>query len=139
MSSAVIAKGTQLQREDTPGSGTFTTVAEVRSIEGPGNDADEIEVSNMDSGDYKEFKRGLIDAGQIQFAANWFFHATHSQILTDQAAGTVSTWRIRWASMSPVKTATFSAFVKTASFSNNPNDVVQANVTLRVSGAVTYA
>lgn len=137
MSSAVLAKGTQLQVEDSPGAGTYTTIAEVRSIQGPDNEAAEVDVTNMDSGAYLEFIGGLIDPGSLQFPLNWFYHAKHSQLLTDQQAGTTRSYRLRFPQFSPVQRRTFNGFVKSVGFNADPKDTLQANVVIRITGAIT--
>jgi predicted secreted protein len=141
MSNAIFGKGTLLQVETSPGSGTYTTIAEVKSISGPTGESDEIDVTNHDSvGDYREFVRGLIDAGEITTSVNWQPDiAIHQQLHSDQAAGTKRNWRINWNQMTVPWGLSFEAFVKTLGFENPVDNVLAGNATLRVTGATTLA
>lgn len=136
MSSAVRGAGAQLQREVSEGSGTWVTIAEVRSIDGPNASAEEIEVTNLDS-TAKEFIGGLTDFGQLTFPMNWFYHATQSQLAADQITGLERAYRIRFPQFTPARLETFRAYVRDIGKSTAPNDAHQANVVLRITGVVT--
>jgi len=139
----IFGKGTLLQREDSPGSGTYTTVAQVRTIDGPSFDSEEIDVTNHDSpGNFREFIGGLLDAGEITgeliLDPNDGTHDASTGIYADMAARTVREWRIRIPS-TPTVDLTFDAFVKSFPLSFPSDAAITGNFTLRVSGNVTWA
>lgn len=136
MSSAVRGAGTQLQRETTPGSGTWTTIAEVRSIDGPNSQIDQDEVTNLDS-TAREYIAGLRDNGSLSFPYNWFADASHDQLEDDADSGITRNYRIRFPQFSPVQLRTFQAFVQSIGGSVEPGTAMQKNVTLQISGSVT--
>jgi len=117
---------------------TFTDIGEIISIDGPGGENGEIEVTSLDS-TAKEFIADLIDYGQVTAAANFLPGDTqHDQLLADVAARTIRNYQVSWPT-SPASTATFAAYVQ----SYRPNVAAgqqgQANLTLRVTGDVTFA
>lgn len=83
---ARIGQGTQLQHS-TDGV-SYTTIATLTEIGEFGlREADDIDVTNHDSPDgYREFTRGLVDAGDISFTGQW--NAAASQQLPMTGANT---------------------------------------------------
>lgn len=72
MSDAVFGKGTLIQRGDGGSPEVFTTIPEVRSIEGPGGPADVLDVTtHSTAGFFREKLSGLIDAGALAFQINY--------------------------------------------------------------------
>jgi hypothetical protein len=71
-SQAFAGRSSQLQRGDgaTP-TEVFSTIAEVRKITRSGSKADLADVTNMDSGNYREFLPTLLDAGEIALEGNY--------------------------------------------------------------------
>lgn len=68
-SNAVNSVGTLFQRWS---GSVWVTIAEVKSIAGPGMTRETIEVTSLDStGGYKEFIAGFRDAGTVQLAMNY--------------------------------------------------------------------
>src|SRR4051812_25837907 len=80
-SQAIFAQGTLLKIGDggSP-SESFTTIAEVKSIDGPKLDTEDIDVTTHDTSDgFHEFIAGLKNAGELAFTINLVpTHATHS-------------------------------------------------------------
>ncbi len=135
----IFGKGTLLQREDSPASGTYTTVAQIRTIDGPTLDGEEIDVTNHDSsGNFREFIGGLIDAGEISgellFDPNDSTHDGATGLFADLVARTEREWRIVIPS-SPSQTLTFDAFVKSFPLSFPFDGAITSSFTLRVTGA----
>ena len=68
-SNAVNSVGTVFQRWS---GSAWVSIAEVKSIAGPGMTRETIEVTNLDStGGYREFIAGFRDAGTVQLAMNY--------------------------------------------------------------------
>lgn len=98
MSSATAGKGSILSRGngESP-TETFTTIAEVTSIGGPNMKAETIDVTNMDSGGWREFITSLKDAGEVQFGLNFLpGNATHIALIQDEIDTLVRNYRIEW-------------------------------------------
>jgi predicted secreted protein len=137
MSSAIFGKGTKFQVEDAPAAGTYTTIAEVKTISGPSFEAEEIDVTNHDStGDFREFIRGLIDPGEITFEINYQpDDALHQQLFDDLAAGTKRNYKMLFDQMTPTKyQMDFEAFIRSMPITAPVDNVLSANVTVRVTG-----
>lgn len=79
-SQAIFAQGTLLKIGDggSP-SESFTTIAEVKSINGPKFDTADIDVTTHDTSDgFHEYIAGLKEGGELAFAINFVpTHATH--------------------------------------------------------------
>jgi predicted secreted protein len=117
---------------------TFTNVSEVVSFEPPDAQADDIEVTHFESpGGYKEYIRGMLDAGEASFSINWdpTGRATHAQIRTDKNSGLAHNYR--FVLPGSIETITFPAYVKGLKRNVEPNGAITADVTLKVTGAPT--
>lgn len=136
MSSATHAKGTLLQREDSEGAGTYTTIPEVKDITGPALSSGEHDAtSHSTAGLFKEFKAGLIDPGEIQCAINYIAtNASHKLFLSDQIAFTERNYKL----ITTFGTFfLFRAYVKTFSPKFGTDALNAADVTLRIVQALT--
>lgn len=72
MSGAISGFGTLFKTEFTGGSGTYTTISEVKSINGPSMSVETIDVTHMQSpGGYREFISSFKDGGEISFDVNF--------------------------------------------------------------------
>lgn len=131
---AFLGKGTQLRCDF--GSG-FVTIAEVRSISGPTLTAAQVDVSNMDSGDFVEKIRGLIDPGEVTFEMNWFAHSSQESLFTDFVAGTARDFEIRFTQFTPAERLDFNGTCTAYPFNIPTDSQVTANITITVSGAVS--
>lgn len=136
----LVATGTKLRRGGTAG----TAVANVTSIEGPGLDADVIDLSAHDSGNaFRDKAIGLLDAGEITLRLNFDpANATHKDaaggLLNDFRTRTSATWALEFPT-SPAVFWTFTAYVKSVNPSLPHDDKAEASATLVISGAPTLA
>lgn len=125
-------------------SGTYTAIAQMVDISGPTMSADTIEVTNRDGDGWKEFIAGLRDGGEVTF--NIMYDpalTTHSAsaaggVVTILSAGTRNSFRIEFADSAPT-TATFDVVVTKFTPKMPLNDAQVADVTIKVSGAITWA
>lgn len=89
MSQKYAALGTSLAHEVTQGSGTFTAIAGLTSMDGPGGDTEELDSSSHDSaGGFRENLASFRDPGELDIAG--YFdpnEATH-----DATDGIASFW-----------------------------------------------
>lgn len=137
-SSALTSQGMTIAAGDSASPESFTTITEVKGIDGPGGQANEIEVTDLSS-TAKEYILGLQDEGDITLEINYIpANTLHTQLRADKAAGTIRNYRITFTD-SPATTWTFSGLVKGFAVSNATDNVTQASVTLRVSGTIVEA
>lgn len=135
---AVPAIGTKLLRGDGAGTEVFTEIAEVMDISLSGEDASEIDVTDLGATDRRRrFKPGVIDPGNCEFTVNFVpGNSIHEALRTDQIAGTTRNWRIQFPT-SPTKTWGFSGFVKSINWSMAPEETIKSSITIRISGAIS--
>jgi len=136
---AYLAWGTRIDRGNSDGPPeTFAQIHEVTTAAPPNEQADDVEVSHLESpARTKEYIVGMIETGEVSFSVNWnpVDYADHVNIRTDKSTGTTRNWRI----VLPLtrETITFPAYVKGIQRNiGGPNDPVTADITLKVAGAV---
>lgn len=141
---AQTSKFIQLQRGDGAGSETFTTIAEVTDITGPGEQAAQLDASSFDS-DAMEFIAGLTDNGELTFTCNFIGSDAQQQGLrVDSRAGTTRNFKLNF----PVNTrvgettptgVSFAAIVtKPPTPKAGVNAVIKADCSLKISGVATW-
>jgi hypothetical protein len=117
---------------------TFSSIGNVKGFNGFDGQASEIDVTNFASV-AKEFRLGLIDNGQL----NLDLHLDNGDAgqVAARAAQVASTLKnmqvVLPAGTTP--TASFTAFVKQFGITGSVDNVVSANIVLRISGAVSWA
>ena len=137
-SAALDSQGMTLASGDAASPEVFAAITEIGSIDGPGGQANEIDVTDLSS-TAKEFRQGLQDEGDVTCEFNFIPQNTkHALLRSDRAAQTLRNYRITFTD-SPAPTWTFLGFVKGLSISNSVDDVTKASLTLRVTGAITVA
>lgn len=143
MSEARIGWGGKLFLGTANTEASLVELSEIRSVGFPQEQADEIEVTHLQSPDrHKEFIQGLIDSGEFTATTNYVPGSATDLALTDaKSLGTVRKVRIVIPSDDGTGTAdwnfTFSAFVKKyAPDTMEPNAAIQATATFRVTGNV---
>jgi predicted secreted protein len=94
MSSAAFAgRGTKLQFENV--SSQFVDLAEIRTVDFTGSKYDLADVTNMDSGTFREWLPTLADSGEVSFNGNYIPSDTSQQELTAMFnAATLSNWKV---------------------------------------------
>lgn len=140
MSNARTAIGTQLKRGDGGSPETFTKVAEVKSIKGPSQEADLIEVTNLDStGGYQEFITGLKKGGTVSLDANLVPQdAAYKALLADFEALRKVNWQLVMPDASST-TGTFQGFVSKLDRSYEAKSAMNLTIDITITGAITWA
>lgn len=134
MTLAITTKGTQFQVEDTPGSGTFTTVAETKSFDGPNRTAPDLDASNFDSTE-QEFVPGLASPGELQLTLHHMgANAMHQRMEDDVPAGVKRNYKLIFVDGT---IRAFLAAVKEFHPSGDTNTIIMTKVSLKISGAIT--
>jgi predicted secreted protein len=141
---AIAAIGTLLKAGDGASPEVFTTLAEVRDIDGPSMTAEEIDVTNHSTvGNFAESIPGLLDAGSLSFAHNWIFtDASQALLEADYLARVRRTYRLVFpvdaaATAEADRTWEFEAYVQQLGVSAPVRDALTRNTVLRVVGAPT--
>jgi len=139
----ISAFGTLLKIGDGGDPETFTTIAEVSSISGPGLSLDTIDVTHHSStAGWREFVGGLLDAGEVSFDINYTpTDATHDAstgLIKDMVDRTVRNFQLVFPDTGNT-TWSFSALVTGFEPSEPIDDKLAASVTLKLTGQPTLA
>jgi hypothetical protein len=135
--------GTLLKIGDGGATEVFTTVAEVTSITGPSLQLGTQDVtSHSSAGTFREFQATLIDPGEVTFTI-WYdpneaTHGAATGLIKDMLDRTLRNFKLEMPT-TPTVTASFAAFVTTAPLSFPIDGAMEADVTLKISGPVTFA
>ena len=94
-SSAFAGRSSQLKRGDGASPEVFSTITEIKRITRTGAKADLADVTNMDSGSYREFLPTLLDAGELNFDGNYIPSDATQQTLQSDFDGQVKhNWQV---------------------------------------------
>lgn len=143
MSDATIGYGSKLKRGDGGAPEIFTAIAEVVTFDPPGGEADEVEVTNLDSADRrKEHIQGMIESGEVAMEMNFLpTDATQNSstgLIADLASGTVKNWQLLYSDAAGT-TATFAGFIKAfAPGTVETGAALRATATIKVTGGVVW-
>lgn len=134
--------GTLLQIGDGGATEVFTTIAEVKDINGPNLSSDEHDTTNQSStGGWEENVASVLRSGEVTFDVNWDpADGTHDEaapgLWGDLVAKTLRNFKLILTDTA-THTITFAARVKGMSPSNPVAGVRMAAITLKPSGAIT--
>lgn len=126
-----------LERETTPGGGTYAPVANMTSLSGPGIEREQIDVTAHDSPDqWEEFVFGIKRSGEVEIEVN-YDPVAHDALLDDFSSSKPRGYRIVW----PDDAATTWSF-KAGLVGFEPeaphDDKLAATCTFKVSGPPTF-
>lgn len=138
-SQAFAPRGTQLQRGTNPLAPTgYTTIAEVIKITRSGSKADLADVTNMDSGVFREFLPTVLDSGEVSIEFNLLpGSATQATLLSDFNNQTLSPYKIELPG-GTLGTWIFNAYVVSDDFDLEYSKQGHKTVKLKITGGVTY-
>lgn len=112
--------------------------AELKQIGPPTVSRDTIDATNFDSNNYEEFVPGLIRTGECTLSFNHVPTDTgQAGLKSDLDNGTLQTFSITFP-FSSTKTLAFSGIVQSWQLQTDYNGIMMLNVTIKVSGAVTW-
>lgn len=140
-SQALPAYGTLLQRETTPGSTVYATVAEVKSMTGPSMKGDVIDVTTHSSaaaGAWREKISSLLDPGEVTFAINLVPSLAGHKALIADFTGRVKT---KFKLIFPDVGGTFwlcEGFITAFGMKAETDGVLEADLTVTLTGATTF-
>jgi hypothetical protein len=131
---AVHSYGSTLGYSATSG-GSYTNVAEVVEVDGPSLQVSEVDVTSLASPSaHKEFLPGLVDPGDIKLKLN-LLTSQFSTVWGFAAGRTFKYWKI---TLSNGDTAVAYGFIKELHPSAPDNKQLMADMTIKVSGPITY-
>ncbi|HEQ98808.1 MAG TPA: outer capsid protein Hoc [candidate division Zixibacteria bacterium] len=136
MSNAVAGVGTQFKRGDGASSETFTAIAEITRIGGPGQTRELIDVTSLDStGGWREFIAGFRDGGELTLEMNFTLDG-YSEMLTDFLSDDSVNYQIVLPN-TEASVLDFAGFVMDLPLDIDPADAIKLNVTIKLTGAVS--
>ena len=138
---AVSSYGTLLKIGDGGGSEVFTTIGEVRDISGPGFALGTEEVSAHDGSGWREFIPTLKEGGEVTFKIN-FNKATTQGFTGGLYIDFVNKTKRNFQLVLPTTvaaTAAFAAHVVGYPFDLPVEGAITADITLNITGAVTWS
>lgn len=143
-SQAIPGYGTLLKRGASagylPASQNFTTLGEVKSIDGPSTKVSVIDVtthSSAASGNYMEKIASLIDPGEVTADLNWVpSDTTHQNLRTDLTSRTKRAWCLALPSPASANVV-FDGYVTDFPLSFPVDDVIGGSITITISGPIT--
>ncbi|RJT32800.1 hypothetical protein D3227_25715 [Mesorhizobium waimense] len=137
-------RSAKLKMGDGGGPEIFTAVANIASVTGPNETMTMLDGTHLDSGEFTEKIPGMKDGGQV--AMNCHFDPTNAT--HDASTGlkkkfddkTLTNFQIDltaiWATNNLIS---FAAYVNLGPIQIAPNEIITREVTLEVSGAVTWS
>lgn len=135
-SNALEAQGMKLKRGTGSGPVVYTDIPEIKSFSGPGGSASVQDVTDLNS-TAKEKRMGLADEGQLQFTINYLpDNAVHAGLRTDRASRAKTPFKLVFTDAGAMEW-TFDAFVTGFSISGAVDGVIEAQVTLEITGSIT--
>lgn len=124
---------------------SYVAVAQIRDLSGPAIKQDTNEVTHRDGNKWREFVGGLRDGGEVSFDIVYDPDlASHGASATPGLAymamnGTVGDFQITWPDANPAQTCTFNALVTSFQPNAPMGDALTADVTLKITGSLTWA
>ena len=133
---ALESQGTKVQMNSIALPATFSDIPEVKEITFRTGSAAVIDVTDLSSA-AKEKRMGLADEGQMTMTLNWIpTNAVHAEIDAAKADRKPRSFRILL-SDTGTYTYSFDGFVLGVSLSASVDGVLEASVTIEITGAVT--
>jgi predicted secreted protein len=138
-SNALEAQGMLIKIGNGASPQVFSTISEIKTFSGPTGSAAVIDVTDLSS-TAKEKRMGLADEGQLSFTINYIPDNTqHTLLRTRRASREETNFKMVFTDDSPSTTWSFSAFVTGFAVSGAVDNVVEANVTLEITGSITQS
>lgn len=135
-SGAIPAYGTLLKRDD--GTGTFTTIAEVKSMDGPSMECDVIDVTTHSSaaaGAWREKIASLLNPGEVSFSINLIPASSgHKTLIADFVGRTKRNFKFVFPDVGVTEWA-FSGFVTKFGAKAETDGVLEVDLTVTLTGA----
>jgi predicted secreted protein len=136
-SQALEAQGVKIQIGLTMSPDSYIDIPEIKTFTGPGGSAAVIDVTDLNSA-AKEKRMGLADEGQLTFTMHYIpSDAAHAALRQAREDRDETGFKLIFTDESPSTTWSFNAFVTTFAVSGAVDGVIEANVTLEITGAIS--
>jgi hypothetical protein len=136
-SQALEAQGMELRIGNGGSPETFAAIPEIKTFSGPGGSATVIDVTDLSSA-AKEKRMGLADEGQLSFTINYIpTNQQHADLREARATRAETSFKLVFTDDSPSTNWDFSGFVTGFSVSGAVDGVVEATVTIEITGAIS--
>lgn len=140
----LFAKGTGLWMGDGASPEQFTKISNVRDIKGPGFKVTVVKTTTHSTvGNFEEKAAVLVDAGGLQFAVNYdpsdTTLAPATGLFNDMQTLAERNYQVRFPLSDSLNTQmNFKGFVTDHPFTFPVANVIEANITIEVDGAITW-
>lgn len=138
-------RGALLKMGDAGSPEVFTSVANIASVNGPNESMTMLDGTHLNSGEFMEKIPGMKDGGQVTLTCHFDpTNATHDattglkQKFDDKELTNfkIDLSGVGWTTNNLIS---FAAYVNLGAISLAPNEIITRDVTLEVSGAVTWS
>lgn len=134
---ALEAQGMKIYVGDAGSPPNLTEIPEVRSIAGPDGQASWIDTTDLASTG-KEGRPGLKDEGQIRLSLFYVpDNSVHTTLRNAFSARTLKRFGIDFTDTAPITKWEFDGYVMGFSVRGEVDGAIQADVTIRITGAIT--
>lgn len=139
------AKGTLLYTGTNASPIVYTQIGKVKSISGPGFSVDFVDTTTHDTtGNFREFAAVLCSAGDITFTVNYdpsdATHAPATGMYNTMQALTRIPFKLEFPPSDTLNTtATFYGYFSGHPMTFNVDGIIEANISIKIDGAVTWA
>lgn len=117
---------------------TFTTLAGIKSFDGPNTELAFIETTDFDStGGFREFAPTLKDPGTLDLTLNFEPDSvTHESMVTDHDAKTLRNFKLRLKDAATDKIWSFAGYFASVGVRAEVDGLSECSVSIRISGAI---
>ena len=130
---AISGVGTTFAKRNAGSSVSYTTISEVKNIEGPSATRAFLDTTSLDATDgWRTYIPGFKDLGTLTMTIN-YTKTGYSALLADFSAETPNNYKI---TLPDSTTITFDAFLTDLPLTI-PEDIITMNVTFRITGKPT--
>jgi predicted secreted protein len=145
-SKAFAGRGSAIQYSTNPPSVAYTVLAEIKNVQFSGAKADLADVTNFQSGNFREFLPTLNDAGEVSISGNLIPNDTTEQaILGFFNSQTLVTFQVQLPAntaqgfATTLGTYTFKAYVVSFDYGIPVDKETTITLKLKITGSVTFA
>jgi|CXWL01.1.fsa_nt_gi hypothetical protein len=135
------SSGTLFKRGDGGSTETFTEITQAMDIDGPGTETDFEETTthtDAAASNFKAWSPLMRDGGEIKTEVLWDpNNVAHQGLDSDQATSRLGNYQVVFPT-SPVKTANFAGYVKDFSFKAPVKGMLKRNLSVKITGPVTF-
>ena len=138
-SQAGIGEGTLVQIMSGSPTPAPVTIGECDEADLDNRTAQTVDVTNFQSGKYREFKTTLIQSGEFKLTGNYLGSTDAGQVAVETAFNTPGSTPQFIITLPTGRTATFNAAVTSSTFKIGVDKIIKFDITLKVTGQIVFA